>query len=85
MPSLILPLPSQSAHVWPSTRPLPPHMRHTFSPVPGVPGGASSPGDISGGSRGDPNTIVNSFVVIPSGAAINVPRLAFYTERITAG
>jgi uncharacterized protein (DUF1778 family) len=40
------PLPRQVSHSSPSRRPLPPQLGHTSSPVPGVPGGGSSPGAI---------------------------------------
>src|SRR5688572_4525095 len=42
-------------------------MRQMFSPVPGVPAGASSPGDISGGSRGEP--ALSGFITPPSCAS----------------
>jgi len=47
IPLTIRPVPSQFAHVSPSTSPLLSHVGQTSSPVPGVPGGASSPGAIS--------------------------------------
>ncbi len=44
MPVMTVPVPRQLGHEPPSLRPLPPQARHAFSPVPGVPGGAWSPG-----------------------------------------
>ena len=41
-----LPVPAQVVQRLPSLRPLPLHSRQMSSPVPGVPGGASSPGAI---------------------------------------
>jgi len=49
MPRTMRPLPSQFAQRWPSFVPLPSHAGQMSSPVPGVPGGASSPG--AGGVR----------------------------------
>jgi hypothetical protein len=46
MPFVTLPVPSHSGQALAPTRPLPPQRPHTFSPVPGVPAGASSPGAI---------------------------------------
>lgn len=46
MPTVTSPVSSHSGQVAPSLRPLPPQPRHTVSPVPGVPGGASSPGEV---------------------------------------
>ena len=47
IPLTIRPVPSQFGHVAPATSPLLLHFGQTSSPVPGVPGGASSPGAIS--------------------------------------
>jgi len=44
IPVVILPVPEQFAQDRPPLRPVPLHTGHTFSPVPGVPAGASSPG-----------------------------------------
>src|SRR5690348_6054948 len=41
---ITFPLPPQFGHWVTPMRPLPPHSRQVASPVPGVPGGASSPG-----------------------------------------
>jgi hypothetical protein len=43
MPSMILPVPRQSGQGLPSIVPAPLQRRHKFLPVPGTPGGASSP------------------------------------------
>lgn len=48
MPVVTLPVPAQFVQALPRTVPLPWHTGQMFSPVPGVPGGASSPG-LSGG------------------------------------
>ncbi len=65
MPSTTVPVPAHSVHSAPSRRPDPPQSGQTFSPVPGVPGGASSPGAIAGrvGSSGG----VGDGVLMPSG------------------
>jgi hypothetical protein len=48
MASTIRPVPEHTGHVDPlASRPDPPHSRHRFSPVPSVPGDASSPGRTS--------------------------------------
>src|SRR3954452_8173911 len=44
MPSTTLPVPPQTGQSVPSCSPLPPQWGQIFSPVPGVPGAASSPG-----------------------------------------
>src|SRR5215207_460616 len=44
MPSITLPVPPQVLHGALPSRPLPLQSGQTFSPVPGVPGAASSPG-----------------------------------------
>lgn len=48
MPTVIFPVPSHSGHGDPFNVPSPPQVRHTSSPVPGVPAGASSPGLMGG-------------------------------------
>ena len=50
MPSMTFPVPSQFGHRLPSTLPLPLQFGQRFSPVPGVPAGASSPGLLMFGS-----------------------------------
>ena len=47
IPSITLPVPLHCSHFWPSFLPEPLHAGHRFSPVPGVPGAASSPGSSS--------------------------------------
>ncbi len=49
MPTFTLPVPSQVGHGPEEPRPEPPQVGQTFSPVPGVPSGASSPGAIGVG------------------------------------
>jgi len=50
MPAMTLPLPWQFRQTSPpACRPLPPQAGQTFSPVPGVPAGASSPGAVGKG------------------------------------
>ncbi|CAI08066.1 hypothetical protein ebA3440 [Aromatoleum aromaticum EbN1] len=44
IPSMTTPVPPHSAQGLPSTTPVPLQARQVFSPVPGVPGGAWSPG-----------------------------------------
>jgi uncharacterized protein (DUF1697 family) len=49
IPSITLPVPSQTGQGVPSCSPVPLQCRQRFSPVPGVPGAASSPGLVSWG------------------------------------
>lgn len=55
-------------------RPLPPQTRHTFSPVPGVAGGASSPGlSGTGGAEGFGLSFMAGFQCVVGGGARRMP------------
>ena len=71
MPSTTVPLPAHIAHSAPSISPEPAQSGQTFSPVPGVPGGASSPGAIAAwvGSSGG----VGEGVLMPCGVPVAAP------------
>ncbi len=72
MPSTTVPLPAHSVHSAPSSSPDPPQSGQRFAPVPGVPGGASSPGAIAvrvGSSGGVGEGVLMATQVPGAGAA----------------